>query len=198
MRTDLLESLRHASFTIYTMVSYMLSNTHIIDQFLDKDEIEIEDIFSDVCEIQHISPHTLPRVEPKVDLDIGLKPILTRTTSKAHRYSIDGLTLWFVPPNRVATIASISTNYQLVTKLFITTLVDALSGSTHLSNITMSAQICSHRFKSIKFNMSLFCSTPRTNYPYWIQCFNNKGRHRIRPPILKQLDLHPHKSGLIH
>jgi len=55
-RTDLLESLQHAPFTIYIVVSYMLSNTHIIDRFLDKDEIEIEDIFSDVCEIQHISP----------------------------------------------------------------------------------------------------------------------------------------------
>jgi len=58
------------------MVSYLLSNTHIIDRFLDKDEIEIEDIFSDLCEIQHISPQTLPRVEPKVELDIGLKTFL--------------------------------------------------------------------------------------------------------------------------
>jgi len=55
-RTDLLESLQHASFTIYTMVSYMLSNTHIIDRFLDKGEIKIEDTLFDVCEIQHISP----------------------------------------------------------------------------------------------------------------------------------------------
>lgn len=30
-RTDLLYSLHHSPFTIYTMVSYMLSNTHIID-----------------------------------------------------------------------------------------------------------------------------------------------------------------------
>jgi len=30
-RTDLLESLQHSPFTVYTMVSYMLSNTHIID-----------------------------------------------------------------------------------------------------------------------------------------------------------------------
>ena len=34
------------------MVSYMLSNTHLIDKFLDKDEIKIDDIFPDVCEIQ--------------------------------------------------------------------------------------------------------------------------------------------------
>jgi len=71
----------------------MLTNTYIIDRFLDKDEIEIEDIFFDVCEIQHVSPQTLPRVEPKVELDIGLKPILSRTISMAHRYSIDGSTL---------------------------------------------------------------------------------------------------------
>ena len=75
-RIDLLDNLSHAPFTIYTMVSYMLSNTHIIDRFLDKNEIEIDDIFSDVCEVQHITPQTLPQVEPKVELDIGLKPIL--------------------------------------------------------------------------------------------------------------------------
>ena len=108
------------------MVSYMLSNTHIIDQFLGKDEIEIEDIFSDVCEILHISHQTLPGVEPKVELDIGLKPILSRTTRIAHRYSIDGSTLRFAPPDRVSTTGSISTNYQLVTKLFITTWIDSL------------------------------------------------------------------------
>jgi len=104
----------------------MLSNTHIIDRFLDKNEIEIDDIFSDVCEIQHIAPQTLLRVEPKVELDIGLKPILNKTMSMGHRYSIDGSTLRFVPPSRPAITASTSTNYQLVTKLFITTWVDSL------------------------------------------------------------------------
>jgi len=104
----------------------MWSNTHIIDRFLDKDEIEIEDIFSDVCEIQHISPQNLPRVEPKVEPDIGLKPNLSRTMSMAHRYSIDGSTLRFVPPSRSTTSASTSTNYQLVTKLFFTTWIDSL------------------------------------------------------------------------
>ena len=34
-RTDLLGSLHHSPFTIYTLVSYMLSNTHMIDKFLD-------------------------------------------------------------------------------------------------------------------------------------------------------------------
>ena len=71
------------------MVSHMLSNTHLIDRFLDKDEIEIDDIFSDICEVQHISPQTLPRVEPKEELDIRPKPILNRTMSMAHYYSID-------------------------------------------------------------------------------------------------------------
>ena len=50
-RTDLLGSLHHSPFTIYTLVSYMLSNTHMIDKFFNKDEIEIDDIFFDVCEI---------------------------------------------------------------------------------------------------------------------------------------------------
>jgi len=104
----------------------MLSNTHIIDRFLDKNEIEIDDIFSDVCEIQHITSQTLPRVEPKGELDIGLKPILSRTMSMAHCYFIDGSTLRFVPPNRPAITASTSTDYQWVTKLFITTWVDSL------------------------------------------------------------------------
>jgi len=44
----------------------------------------------------------------------------------AHRYSIDGSTLRFVPPSKPAITASTSTNYQLVTKLFITTWVDSL------------------------------------------------------------------------
>ena len=104
----------------------MLTNTYIIDRFLDKDEIEIEDIFFDVFEIQHISPQTLPRVEPKVELDIGLKPILSRTISMAHRYSIDGLTLRFIAPSRPAITTNTCTNYQLVTKLFIISWVDGL------------------------------------------------------------------------
>jgi len=125
-RTDLLENSQHAPFTIYTMVSYMLSNTHIIDRFLNKNEIDIDDIFSDVCEIQHITPQTLPRVEPKAKLDIGHKPILSRTMSIAHRYSINESSLHFIPPSKPALTASTSTNYQLVTKLFITLWVDSL------------------------------------------------------------------------
>jgi len=119
--TDLLKNSQHAPFTIYTAVSYMLSNTHIIGRFLDKNETEIDDIFSDVCEIQHITPQTLPRVKPKGEHDIGPKPILSRTMSMVHRYSIDGSILRFDPPSRPAITARTSTNYQLVTKLFITT-----------------------------------------------------------------------------
>jgi len=104
----------------------LLSNTHIIVRFLDKNEIEIDDIFSDVYEIQHITPQTLPRVEPKSELNIGLKPILSRAMSMAHRYSIDGSTLRFIAPSRLAITANTSTNYQLVTKLFITSWVDGL------------------------------------------------------------------------
>jgi len=125
-RIDLLENSQRAPFTIYTMVSYMLSNTHIIDRFLDKNEIEIDDIFSDVCEIQHITSQTLPRVEPKSELDIELNPILRRSMSMTHRYSIDGSTLRFVAPSRPAITASTSINYQLVTKLFITSWGDGL------------------------------------------------------------------------
>ena len=44
----------------------------------------------------------------------------------AHRYSIDGSTLRFVAPSRPAITASTGTNYQLVTKLFITSWVDGL------------------------------------------------------------------------
>jgi len=54
-RTDLLASLHHSPFTIYTMVSYMLSNTHMVDKFLNKEDIEIDDIFTDVCAIQNVS-----------------------------------------------------------------------------------------------------------------------------------------------
>jgi len=123
-RADLFESLSHAPFTIYTMVSYMLSNTHIIDRFLDKDDIEIDDIFSDVCEVQPVAPHTLPRVEPNQELDIRIKPILDRTISMPHRYSIDGSTLRFIPPKKAP--SPNTANYQFVTKLFITSWSDRL------------------------------------------------------------------------
>ena len=91
----------------------MLSNTHVIDRFLDKNEIEIDDIFSNVCEVQPVAPHTLPQVEPIRELDIRIKPILDHTMSMPHRYSIDGSTLRFLPskrPLRPITIISLLPN----------------------------------------------------------------------------------------
>jgi len=75
-RTDLLENSQHAPFTIYTMVSCMLSNTHIIDRFLDKNEIEIDDIFSDVCEIQHITLRFYHESSPNRSLILNSSPSL--------------------------------------------------------------------------------------------------------------------------
>ena len=69
-RTDLLDSLHHPPFTIYTTVSYMLSNKYMIDKFLNKEDIEINDIFSDVCEIQNVSHSYLPKINPNWEIDI--------------------------------------------------------------------------------------------------------------------------------
>ena len=88
--TDLLESLHHSPFTIYTMVSYMLSNTHMIDKFLDKDEIQIDDIFSDVCEVQNISHSLIPRLQPDFNI-VRQKPLIDRRLSFPRRYSMDGM-----------------------------------------------------------------------------------------------------------
>jgi len=76
-----------------------------------------------VCEVQPVAPHTLPKAEPIRELDIRIKPILERTISMPHRYSIDGSTLRFSPPK---TAHSPNTNYQFVTKLFITSWSDSL------------------------------------------------------------------------
>ena len=75
-RTDLLDSLHHSPFTTYTTVSYMLSNTHMVDRFLDKEEIKTDDMFSDVCEIQQVSHSFLPRLEPDWEIDIQKKPLI--------------------------------------------------------------------------------------------------------------------------
>jgi len=115
--------IQYVLLTCLCVLDDPLSNTHLIDRFLDKDEIKIDDIFSDVCEVQHISPQTLPHVEPKEELDIGLRPILNRTMSMAHCYSIDGSTLRFLPTKQTH---SASTNYQFVTRLFITKWIDSL------------------------------------------------------------------------
>ena len=76
--TDLLESLHHSPFTIYTMVSYMLSNTHMTDKFLDKEEIEIHDIFSSICKVQKVPHNFFSRIQPNWDINIQPKPLIER------------------------------------------------------------------------------------------------------------------------
>ena len=44
-RTDLLDSLHHSPFTTYTTVSYMLSNTHMVDRFLTKKRLRLTIFF---------------------------------------------------------------------------------------------------------------------------------------------------------
>jgi len=87
-RTDPLESLHHSPFTIHTMVSYMLSNTHMIDKFLDKDKIEIDGIFSDVCKIQTFCILLFPGYN-LISLQISDKSL-----SYADELSSLGDTLW--------------------------------------------------------------------------------------------------------
>jgi len=92
-RVDLLESLHHSPFTIYSMVSYMLSNTHIIDQFLDKDEIEIDDVFSDIYEVQQVSRPIIPQPTTEWQINKEKKPPVDKRHSFTRRFSIDGNTL---------------------------------------------------------------------------------------------------------
>jgi len=119
-----LESLHHSPFTIYTMVSYMLSNTHIIDQFLDKDEIEIDDIFSDICEVQQVARSIIPQPTAEWQINIEKKPLFDKRLSSTRRYSIDGNTLRSQPIERLPR-PKLAT-FQLVTKIFITQWRDGL------------------------------------------------------------------------
>jgi len=48
----------------------------MIDKFFNKEDIEIDDIFYDVCEIQNISHSYLPKINPNWEIDIGQKPLL--------------------------------------------------------------------------------------------------------------------------
>jgi len=81
------------------MVSYMLGNAHMSGKFLDKKEIEINDIFSDICEVQNVPHNFLPRIQPNLDIDIPPKYFIGRRLSFAQRYSIDGSFLRFHPTN---------------------------------------------------------------------------------------------------
>jgi len=124
---DLLESLHHSPFTIYTMVSYKLSNTHMIYRFLDKDEIKIEDIFSELYEVQNILHSFIPRLQPETNIDLQQKPLLNRRVSFPRRYSLGGTILRFHPPNTAyrSSIPKLAI-YQLVTKYYTTKWCDGL------------------------------------------------------------------------
>jgi hypothetical protein len=124
-RIDLLESLHHSPFTIYTMVSYMLSNTHMIDKFLNKDEIEIDDIFSDICEVQPNSHTFIPAIQPVAHINLQPKPLLGANPSIHRRYSVDGSTLRF-HSSRFHTPTALTAVYQLISKLYITEWSDGL------------------------------------------------------------------------
>ena len=123
-RTDLLDSLHHSPFTTYTTVSYMLSNTHMVDRFLDKEEIKTDDMFSDVCEIQQVSHSFLPRLEPDWEIDIQKKPLIDRRLSFPRRYSVDGTILRSHPMER-SPFPKLAI-YQLVSKIYITKWTDGL------------------------------------------------------------------------
>jgi len=122
-----LDSLHHSPFTIYTMESYMLSNTHMIDKLLNKEDIEIDDIFFDVYKIQNVSHSYLSKINPNWEIDIRQNPLLDNQLNFPKLYSVDGTTLRHHPVNTLApsSIAQ-SANYQLVTKIYISKWRDGL------------------------------------------------------------------------
>ena len=119
-RTDLLENAHHSPFTIYTMVSYMVSNSHIIDRFLDKDFIDINDVFSDVCTAQPITHTSVPSQNQNWTMDIRPKPLLISRAPSMARYSVDRTTLSSYPKDRPKLSFTSQTNYQLVTRIYVT------------------------------------------------------------------------------
>ena len=108
------------------MVSYMLSNTHMIHKFLDKEEIKIDDIFSDICEVQKGPHNFLPIIQPNWDIDILPKPLIDRWLSFPRRYSVDGSFLRFHPTNTSREPIPKTVVYQLVAKICITKWCDGL------------------------------------------------------------------------
>ena len=126
-RTDLLESLHQSPFTIYVMVSYTLCNTHIIDRFLDKDYIEINDIFSDACQEEPLARSCMISTSNRWTMDIQSKPLFNPNSGTTARYSVDGTTLRSYSQDRITrSLLPPSTNYQLVTKIYIATWQDGL------------------------------------------------------------------------
>ena len=64
----------------------MLSNTQMIDKFLNKEDIRIDDIFSDVCKIQNVSHSYLPKLNPNWEIDIRQQPLLDNRLNFPRRY----------------------------------------------------------------------------------------------------------------
>jgi len=92
----------------------------MIDKFLDKEEIEIDNIFSDICEVQNISHNFIPRIQPNWEMDIQPKPLLDRQLSFHRRYSVDGSILRFHSTNTSIESIPKTAVYQLVSKIYIT------------------------------------------------------------------------------
>jgi len=104
----------------------MLSNTDMIDKFLDKEEIEIDDIFSNICKVQNISHNFIPRIQPNWDMDIQPKPLLDRWLSFHRRYSVDRSILQLHLTNTSSESLPKTAVYQLVSKVYITKWCDGL------------------------------------------------------------------------
>ena len=78
------------------MVSYILSNTHMIDKFLDKEDIEIDDLFLMFVKYKRFHILSFP------GYDLIWKLISTRSPSSTdglvfRRYSVDGTMLRLHP-----------------------------------------------------------------------------------------------------
>ena len=125
-RADLLECMHHSPFTIYTMVSYMISNSHIIDRFIDKDFIDINDVFCDVCEAQPNTSYGLAAQPHNWVLDLQPKPLLPARTQSMARFSVDGTTLQAYPQAQSSTLPTHKANFQFVTKIYVTSWRDGL------------------------------------------------------------------------
>ena len=109
---------------MYTMVTDMLSNNHMIDGFLDKEEIDMDDIFSDVCEIRQASHSFLPQLEPDWEIDIQKNPLIDTQLSFPRLYSVDGIILRSHPV-AISPFPKLAI-YQLVSKIYVTKWCDGL------------------------------------------------------------------------
>ena len=86
--------------------------------------IEIDNIFSDVCEIQQISHSCVPRLTPEWEIDIQKKPLIDRRLSFERRYLVEGTTLRSRSIER-SPFPKLA-QYQIVTKIYITKWRDGL------------------------------------------------------------------------